>query len=161
MIKCFLGSLGVMGKDLTRSLNWRLLIWVQPGLKPVLSMGAHNRRNCPPGSGWGDWRVQPAAKSPEEQVEEWKAWKVERQDAASLDDGSGENHSSVVYSHGCGKCCYVLGCPLWGKGPLLVRSGNVVGRGRGNLTVGPCEWVAGGESLERSASPGWACSQEG
>lgn len=44
---------------------------------------------------------------------------------------------------------------------LLVRSGNVVGRGRGNLTVGPCEWVAGGESLERSASPGWACSQEG
>lgn len=70
--QCFLGSLGVMGKDLIKSLNWRLPIWVQPGLEPVLRMGAHNCGECPPGSGWGDWGIQLAAKAPEEPVEEWK-----------------------------------------------------------------------------------------
>lgn len=40
-------------------------------------------------------------------------------------------------------------------------SGNVVGRQRGNLTVGGWEQAAGGESLEKRAFLGWACLQEG
>lgn len=40
-------------------------------------------------------------------------------------------------------------------------SGNAVGRRSGTLTVGTCAWVAGGGSLERRASPGWAGSREG
>lgn len=95
-------------------------------------------------------------------MEELKAEKVERPDAASWDDCSEENrlHPLETYSQDCGRCS-APGCPLWGKGPLLVRSGNVVGRWRGNLTVGPWEEVAGGGSLERRASPGWAGLLEG
>ncbi len=86
---------------------------------------------------------------------------MEKRYAASWDDCSEENHPFEGYFQGCGRCCSALGCPLWGKGPLLVGSGNVVGRRKGNRTVGPCERVAGGGSLERRASPGWTCSQEG
>ena len=39
--------------------------------------------------------------------------------------------------------------------------GSVVGRLKGNLTVQPCEQVAGGRSLEKRASPVWAGWQEG
>lgn len=151
--QCFLGSLGAKGKDLTKSSNWRLLIWVQPGQEPVPSIGAHNCGDCPPGSGWEDRRVQPAAKAPEEQVEEWKAWRVERHDETSLDDCSEGNLLFEACSQGCGRRCSALGCPLWGKGPLPVGFGNVVGS---NPTVGPCEREAGGGSLERRASLGWA-----
>lgn len=40
-------------------------------------------------------------------------------------------------------------------------SGNVVGRRRGNLTVGGWKQAAGGESPEKRAFLGWACLQEG
>lgn len=151
--QCFLGSLGVTGTDLRVSLNWRLQIWVQPGLEPVL-------RNCAPGSHWGDWwgdwSVPPAAQAPEEPEEEWKAEKVERWDVTSSDE---ENRLRPLQacSPGCGRCCSALGCPLCGTGPLLERSGSVEGRGS-NLTVGLRETAAGGGSLEKRASPG---SQEG
>lgn len=158
MIKCFLGSLGVMGRDL--SLNWRLLIVIQPLLETVLNMRPYNSEDFPPGSCWGEWRVRPAARAPEEPVEEWKARKVEKQDTASLDESSEDNPPSAAYSQGCGRHCSVVGSPLWSNAPLLT-SGNVGGTWRDSLTGGPCEKVAGGGSLDRRASPGWPCFQEG
>lgn len=140
-----------MGRDLTSRWNWTLLIWLQPGLEPVLSTGAHNCEDCLLGTGWGDWRVQPAAEAPEEPVEEWKAWR----DASSWDDCSEENHPSEAYAQGCGRGCSAPGCPLRGTGPLLDGPGSVVGRLTGSLTVRPCERVAGGRSLEKRASPVW------
>lgn len=82
---------------------------------------------------------------------------MERQDAASLHDCSEENRLRPfeAYSQSCGRCA------AQGKGPPLSGSGNVVSRRRSSLTVGTCEWVAGGGSLEKRASPGWEGSQEG
>ncbi len=127
--QCFVGSLRVMAKAPTRSLNLRFVIWVQPGLEPVLRMEAHNCGDCPRGSSSGGWGVQPAVKAPEEPVEEWKAKRVERQDAASLDE---ENHPFGACSPGHGRRCSAPGHPLQGKGPQLVGSGNAVGRQMGN-----------------------------
>lgn len=121
----------------------------------MLSIGRHDCGDCLPAPGWGDWRVQFAAEAPDEAVQKWRAWKVERQDGASLDDCSEENqlHSFEACSQDCGRCCSVLGCLLWHMGHLLVGFGSVVGRQSGNLPVEPREWVTGGGSLERRASP--------
>lgn len=84
------------------------------GLELGQRTGPHNCGDCPPGSGWGDWRVQPAAEAPEEPVEEWKARKVERQHVGGLGVYSEENpiHPFVVYSQGCGRCCSELACQV-------------------------------------------------
>lgn len=127
------------------------------------SMEQHDCGYCAPGSGLGDSRVRFAAETPDEPEQQWRAGKVERQDGASLDDCPEENQlcSFEACSQDCGTCCSVLGCLLWDMGPLLVGSGNAVGRQSGNLSVGPCEQVTEGGSLGKRASPGWAGSQEG
>lgn len=130
------------------------MIWVWPELGLGLSTGP---RNCPPGSGWRSWRVRPAAKAPEEPAEEWKARKVERRDAATVD---GENRPFEGYARGCGRHS-ASGCRVLGKGPLLVGFGNVAGRRRGNLTEEPCGRAAGGGNLERRESLVWEGLQEG
>lgn len=141
-----------MGKDPIRRLNWTLLTLVQPGLEPVLRMGGRNCGDSPPGYGRGGWRVQPAAKAPDEPVEEWNPLTGEGQDATSWDDRSEANSPCEARSRACGRCCSALGCPLWGMGAHPVGSGSVVGRWRGNLTAGGWEKPAGGESLYRRAS---------
>lgn len=60
---------------------------------------------------------------------------MEKQDAANLDDCSEENRLLPLEAYQG----YSRRSALWGKAPLLLRSGNAVGRWMGNLTVGPCE----------------------
>lgn len=133
-----------------RSLKWTLLIWEQPELELVLGM---ELRNCDPGSGWGNRRVQPAAKVLEEPVEEWRSWRVERHEAAIVDERSGGNRlrPSDACVQGCGRRFLLLD-----KTHLLEESGSAAGRRRGSLTEGAWSWVAGGENLGMRASPGWA-----
>lgn len=95
--------------------------------------------------------------------EELKAWTVEWQDGATVEDCSEDNwiHSFEACARGCGRRCSAVGCSLQSKGPLLVQSGKVEGRQSGNLAVEPYDWVYGGESLDRRVSLEWEGLQEG
>lgn len=108
--------------------------------------------NCPPGSGWGSERVQPAAKALQLFVEEWKSWKDERWGAAMVENCYGENRFCPLEAHALGCGYSELGCPLLGKGPPLVESGNAADRRKGNQTEGPYDLLHGGGSLDRRVS---------
>lgn len=93
-------------------------------------------------------------------MEEWKPWRGERQEAASWDDSSEANFPFEAQYQAWGRCCSALGYLLWGRGTLQGGSGNV-GRRRSSLNEAGWEQAAGGGSLERRPSLGWASLQGG
>lgn len=67
-------------------------------------------------------------------MEGWKPLGAVRQDAASWGDCSETNFPPGA--HDSDRCYFALGCLMYGKKPLLVASGSVVGRQRGKQSVG-------------------------
>lgn len=82
-------------------------------------------------------------------------WKLEMQDAATVDGCSGkiQAHPSEELALGCGRC-FELGYPLKGMGhPSVVETGNGGGTPMGNLREGPWDLAGGGGSLDKRAFP--------